>query len=367
MDETARRIGERVRAFIRDPAADAFEPLACTIFAYQYERCAPYRAFCDRRGVKPARVERWIDVPPIPAEAFAEVDLAAAPPVLTFRTSGTTRSESPRGAHLVADPSLYEEGLLAAFRFFVLPDRRRIRLLSLVPERAEQPESSLSYMACTLLRAVGDDESRTYTRDRRALLGALFAALQRASAENEPVLLFGTSLAFVPVLAAAREAGFRCVLPRGSRLVDTGGTKGARDAYDETALVRAYEETFGLPAWACVNEYGMTELLSQLYNDDLRYALVDESAVERGRPPDVRRDRKQAPHWLRARILDPDTLEDAAEGVLAYYDLANCHSALAVLTADLGTRVESGGFVLRGRRAGAASRGCSIAMDEWLG
>ena len=36
-----------------------FESWALRVFQHQYERNAPYRAFCDRRGVRPATVARW--------------------------------------------------------------------------------------------------------------------------------------------------------------------------------------------------------------------------------------------------------------------------------------------------------------------
>jgi hypothetical protein len=77
-----------------------FAPWALRIFAHQFERNPPYRAFCARRGVSPAGVARWEDVPPVPTAAFRRVDLACAPAETVFRTSGTTRADE-RGRHLV--------------------------------------------------------------------------------------------------------------------------------------------------------------------------------------------------------------------------------------------------------------------------
>jgi hypothetical protein len=368
VDETARRIGERVGAFIRDARSDEFERIALDVFAYQYEHVPPYRAFCDRRGQTPSDARSWREIPAVPAEAFAEVAFHSSPSDLVFETSGTTRGGGGRGEHHVADPGLYVLSLLTAFRRFVLPDRDRIRMLSLVPSVDEEPRSSLSYMACTLLAECGDSESRTYTHAHRVLFGAFFAALERSSALGEPVLLFGTTSAFVNVLRTATDAGLRCLLPQGSRLVDTGGHKGKDQPFDDGELVRLYGEVFGIPSWACANEYGMTELLSQMYNDDLRCVLAGERSprpAAAGSERGVRREVKYAPHWIRPRILDPGTLAEAEEGILAYVDLANVHSVQAIATADLGRRTASG-FVLLGRRSGAGARGCSIAMDEWL-
>jgi len=83
-----------------NPALD-FEGWALRVFAHQYERNAPYRTFCDRRGVTPRSVSAWDDVPAVPAAAFRRLDLACGPPEATFRTSGTTGGPDARGRHLV--------------------------------------------------------------------------------------------------------------------------------------------------------------------------------------------------------------------------------------------------------------------------
>ena len=113
-----------------------------------------------------------------------------------------------------------------------------------------------------------------------------------------------------------------------------------------------------MPFEAIVNEYGMTELLSQFY---------DVSAAETsGKTLEVRR--HVPPAWVRTRVLDPNTLSAlpiGEPGLLCHYDLANAGSVMAVLTEDLGVAVGDG-FRLLGRVQGAEPRGCSIAMDELL-
>src|SRR5690606_20539431 len=141
----------------------------------------------------------------------------------------------------------------------------------------------------------------------------------------------------------------------GSRLMDTGGYKGAGRDVPPDALRQAYRDRLGLPAHHCINEYGMTEMLSQLYDA----ALADHHAG-RTRPP-----RKAAPPWVRSVAVDPETLEPVppgATGLLRHLDLANIGSVAAIQTEDLG-RVDEQGLVLEGRAAGAPPRGCSIAMD----
>src|SRR5919198_805218 len=97
----------------RAPPPD-FAAWALSVFAHQFERNAPYRAFCARRGVTPATVARWEDVPAVPSAAFRRVDLACGPPEAVFRTSGTTGAGA-RGRHLVPHLALYRASALATF------------------------------------------------------------------------------------------------------------------------------------------------------------------------------------------------------------------------------------------------------------
>jgi hypothetical protein len=103
-----------------------------------------------------------------------------------------------------------------------------------------------------------------------------------------------------------------------------------------------------------VREYGMAELTSQCYTG----ALL-------GDDPDL----FVAPHWVRVRLLDPETLEEVpagAPGLVCLFDLGNLGSALHVLTEDLGV-AEGDGFRLLGRAAGAELRGCSLVVEELRG
>src|SRR5882724_9538040 len=122
-----------------------FAAWALRVFAHQFEHNAPYRAFCTRRGVTPATVARWEDVPAVPSAAFRQVDLACGPPEAVFSTSGTT-SAAARGRHLVPHLALYRASALATFARFVLPDAARLPCLSLVPPPALRPDSSLVQM-----------------------------------------------------------------------------------------------------------------------------------------------------------------------------------------------------------------------------
>jgi hypothetical protein len=322
-----------------------FESLALDLFQFQFERCEPYRRFCEARGRTPSTVVAWQEVPAVPAGAFKEVELRSFPKELeraTFRTSGT--SQVRRGELHLDTLELYEASLLPPIRRLLFPDLEegeRAELIVLAPSPAELPDSSLSHMFGCMLDAIGTDESR--------FAGDL--SLRDLEDAERPLTLCGTAFAFVHLLDGAGRAR----LPDGSRILETGGFKGRSREVSRDALYDAIEAKLGVPRGRIVNQYGMTELGSQFYDSVLR---------EPERPR-----RKLGPPWARVRIVDPVSGLDAppaSSGVIRIHDLANTGSVAAIETADLGRRIEDG-FEVLGREPGAEERGCSIAADLMLG
>jgi hypothetical protein len=140
--------------------------------------------------------------------------------------------------------------------------------------------------------------------------------------------------------------------------METGGFKGRSRTVSRDQLYGSLAARFGLPLERMVNEYGMTELLSQFYEPVLRnprsLALADRWHV--------------GPPWVRTQILDPATLGPVSAGhvgLLSHFDLANLDSVSAVLTEDLGEAFGNG-FRLQGRSSGAEPRGCSLSMEDLL-
>ncbi|HSJ23361.1 MAG TPA: hypothetical protein VK929_01675 [Longimicrobiales bacterium] len=341
---------------------ETFNRAALRVFAYQYERNAPYAAFCGRRGQSPATVDHWTDIPAVPTAAFKEVALVAgdaSAAEAVFRTSGTTQGQEKRGVHYIPDLLLYHFALIPNFAACVLPDGAELPMLSLIPPGAELPDSSLAHMVGVVLERLGATGGGYYaTTDAGIDDVGLVQRLREAAAAEQPVCILGTSFSFVHVLDRLAERDERVALPPGSRLMDTGGYKGRSREVGRDALLELYEAFLGIPPSHCVNEYGMTEMCSQFYDSSLR----DHSRGVTRQP------RKLVPPWVRTRVVDPETLEpvpSGGTGLLQHFDLANAGSVMAIQTEDLGIEVD-GGFQLLGRAPGAVPRGCSIAMDILL-
>lgn len=332
MDTLARKIAD----FIQNPPAvdvdAAFEALALALFARQYESCAPYRRLCDGSGRTPGTVERWQDIPAVPAQAFKVYDLSCAPlfqAAAVFHSSGTTGAQTSRHFFDVDALALYETGLRAGFHA-AFPARPNY-LWALMPSPEAAPHSSLSHMLGAL------NAERFFWDDDAALASAL-AGLA------EPIALFGTAFSYVQLFDGT-DQNWR--LPPGSLVIETGGFKGRTREVPREELYALFETRLGVPLHGCHSEYGMSEMASQFYGRGL-------DPVKRG------------PHWVRTRVIDPETDEDAAPqapGLLRHYDLANFNSVQALQTQDLGTLMPDG-FVLHGRAPDAEVRGCSLTVEE---
>lgn len=350
-------IVERVSRFVQSaPDIESFEELALAAFAFQFERIAPYRRLCEARGVTPASVAAWRQVPLVPAAAFKTLELAAAPAVEVFRSSGTTSGGAGelRSVHHHPYPDLYRQVIDASFPRFCLPhlaQGARLPILSLIPTRAQLPDSSLSFMADHLLARHGSPESTTAFGNRGVEVARARSWAGARQREGRPVLVLATAFALVQWLDGLDRLDLRFRLPPGSVLFETGGFKGRTTEISREELLRRTGERLGVPAGQVVREYGMTELTSQCYTRALY-----------GEDPDL----FVAPPWVRVRILDPETLEEAPAGkpgLIAVFDLANLGSAVHLLTEDLGV-TDGMGFRLLGRAAGAELRGCSLVVEE---
>lgn len=347
---------------------DVFDRWARRVFAHQFETNAVYAAYVRKRGVTPSTVAHWSEIPWVPASAFKAVPLVSGDSSQVqrvFRTSGTTGA-GRRGEHHVLDLDLYKHSLIPNMRRHLYgegeaPSRP---ILALTPAPSRVPESSLSFMLGTALDVLSGGEGGFFvTEDGVIDTVGLSEALLEATAHGTPILLAGTAFAFVHWLEWLQERNAGFDLPPGSVIMETGGFKGRSRVLERPEFYASLSESHGVPVEGIVNEYGMTELLSQFYDGtvyDGRGAATPEVTLEARR--------HVPPPWVRTRVLDPTTLSalpDGEPGLLCHYDLANAGSVMAVLTEDLGVAFDDG-FRVLGRAQGAEPRGCSLAMDDLL-
>lgn len=359
------------------PEEERFNRLALAVFAYQFAANAPYQRYCERRGITPARLTRWQEIPAVATDAFKEAPLTCFPveqAAAVFITSGTTL-QAKRGTHYLRSLDLYRAAALPNFVAHLLPDAARMPAVILAFSPDDMPRSSLSHMfgmvvaqltsnrnpAAAALATAGDrGDGRTYFVGPAGVdIEGAAARLSELAGAGQPVLLMGTAFAFVHLLDHLAERGRTIPLPPGSRIMDTGGYKGRSRALPKDDLYDLYDAVLNVPPSHIVNEYGMTEMSSQFYDGGLRRATAGDPATPR---------RKVVPPWVRTVVVDPQTLQPlpaGQTGLLRHHDLANLDSVAALQTADLGHTVGPG-FEITGRAAGAEARGCSLAVEELL-
>ncbi len=350
---------ERTPAFAAEQNDEPrFGQLALEVFAYQYEHNEPYRRLCDRRGQTPHTIQRWQDIPPVTTSSFKALPLFCHNPdqaAHVFHTSGT--SQDRPGKHYFLDLDLYRAGSMKAFSAACLPDREKLPFLLIGPSAEFFPHSSLGQMYSWCLQYVGTPGSVTVFSPDGLDVARVRSWLQQQAESNQPVMILATSLALIElVLALEQEEGPR-PLPAGSRILDTGGTKGRTHTIPRQELIRRTTELFDLPPAMLFNEYGMTEMSSQYYHT----AFLAERFGDRD-------DRHFAPPWLRSMACDPETLAPLPEGstgILRHFDLLNLDSVAMLQTEDLG-QVVGRSLKLLGRLPGSEPRGCSLLSEEIL-
>lgn len=328
----------------------AFNHFAMRIHAAQRATNPVLRRFWDASPGGPAAF--WHGIPPVPAAAFRDTPIVPGTPELVFRTSGTTGGGGSRGEHHVLSLALYRAAARANYRRHLMRGAGRLRVLSLIPGPRAVPDSSLSTMA-GFIAAERDVAGTVWAFDPEG--GVDVGAVREAAAAGEPMLLLTTAFALVHLVDAVGREPVR--FPQGSRMMETGGFKGRVAEVDRATLYGRAERALGIPASSIVNEYGMTELLSQAYDGVAGTAPPLPARVHR------------FPPWVRTRALDPATLAPlppGEPGLLAHFDLANAGSVCHILTEDLGHTTDGGGLRLLGRATGATPRGCSLAAESFL-
>lgn len=351
-----------------DPAP--FDGIALDLFAWQYANNAPYRQFCEAKGISPASVVTWSDIPAFPTESFKTdfvMSFPAEQAVMAQMTSGTTANK--RG--MIFRDEIGRDLVFAANRVmtgaWLFPDfaaGQRCRILILAPS----PE-----MAPSMGMAIGMEQTRVHfgTDDSRFLLEhsgldirGLVDALARAEATGVPVAMIGSTSAFVYFLQACKKKGIGFSLPPGSRIGDGGGYRGRFGELTQEDYFALALQVLAIPASHCVNVLGMAETATNYFDNVLRDVVLPSSVKAGGRRL------RFPPPWARVQAVATDTLDALPHGkigLLRHFDVANLPTVIAVQTDNLGFTDVSGGFQIVGRAKLENGRVASLPSEKVVG
>ncbi len=356
-------IYDQVLKFIHRPEAESFERIALEVFRHQFETIGAYRRYCEQLGIKADAVRSVDDIPAVSNVAFKYADLAMEgaaqlSDAAVFLTSGTTQGRERRGRHIVARPGIYRASAIAHLRAMIFPAARRMAMLAMHPTADVMPESSLSAMISWSIEEFASGAYLAAASRDSVDVAAAIAFLRECETRREPVCIMGTTAAFAALFSALSGREMKLRLAQGSRMMDTGGAKGQAVPMQASEMIARAGEMLAIAPALVINEYGMTELCSQLYDATSFNCRGLSDAQERFKIP---------PPWLLVTARDPVTMRPMAEGeigMLTFFDLANVGSVSAVMTEDLGF-VERGRIRVLGRAAGGEARGCALGIGQF--
>lgn len=326
----------KLSKLIFDPSIIFFEK-AKAVFHYQAEHNPVYRVFSKHfisDGKSPEHIE---DIPLLPIRAFKDALLITdgLEPELIFRSSGT--GSMSRSKHPVAEADLYRRSILHGFsQYFNSED---FTLLCYTPGYSDNPESSLLWMLKYLVDLDVQELSKFLPLNQPLRQTELLNAAQG----DRIIILFGAAFGLLDLIEMGSDP-----LPERAHIIETGGMKTHRREMGKTELRQRISSGFDIPPDHIHSEYGMCELLSQLY------AIGGEWF--------------ESPGWVHASVRDPNNpsrvCDVGEEGKIGVIDLANLYSCSFILTEDRGVMNDEGEISVLGRWHSAALRGCNFLIDR---
>ncbi len=173
----------------------------------------------------------------------------------------------------------------------LFPDARRMAMLAMHPTADAMPESSLSAMISWCIEEFATGTHLAAASRERVDVAAAIAFLGDCEARREPVCIMGTTAAFAALFSELGSRGSKLRLAAGSRMMDTGGAKGQAVPMQASEVIARATELLAIAPAMVINEYGMTELCSQLYDatsfncpgvSDSEEQVQDSAAVDAG-------------------------------------------------------------------------------------
>ena len=351
VDQVISRVTDFIRVFGLEPEVREQEFGQIALELYDLHR--KYNPVYSKYDI--GELDDWRRIPLMPISEFKNNDVGLVIsdrmpfPGVEFHSSGTTQRDKSK--HRMYDTETYRVSIARAFDMMVtekgpLP---QFRVVLLSPSL---PHSSLYYMMSYVaeLYDYRGVREQFFQFDDRTKVEQLLDGLRE---EENPVILFGTSLAFYDFMESV--SGLESLtLPEGSILIETGGWKGRDISLTPTQLTSKTGEFFGLNGWNLIREYSMSEISSQLYTWDNKEV------------PNY-----YAPHWLNYRLVDPLTQTEVPHGesgIIGFVDLANVWSCPFILTEDMGLDYTGSmgidTLVLQGRAVNAPEKGCSLTYAQ---
>jgi hypothetical protein len=306
-------------------------------------------------------VDSHLGVPEfIPMRAFrsdAERVWAPVEKLRIFLSSGTTSGPERRSRSVFSHEGLlfYRAESIAAY-LSALETRAQSfsanfldsPIFSLIPPPDVWPDSSLSQMLAWFAKfwptTYAHAENLSTTKEQ----------LQALAQSKVPVVIWGTGFHFVNLFD---DQTFQVKLPKGSIVIETGGTKGKSRSVTRPELYDMISRGFGLEHADIISEYGMCELAAQAWDTPKKISTDLKERVFR------------FPWWVNVAVMSkPNASDQSGVGALTIFDPLRIDlPGLALQTEDLAQLNPDQSFTLLGRVPTAPLKGCSLNVESVKG
>ena len=315
---------------------DQFDDFALELAQFQASHNPIYRAYLKARKIEVTSIQKVEDIPFLPIQFFKNSLVYCGNPysaAQVYSSSGTTGAITSK--HLLWSEEFYLHHAQGLFEqaYGPLSD---FHVLALLPAYLERPGSSLVAMASHFIKESKSEASGFYLYNQQELL----QQLSTLASGRRKVLLLGVTFALLD-LADSKEPfeGFPNLI-----VMETGGMKGRRR---EMIRQEVHEQLCSFFQVTSIHsEYGMTELLSQVYSKG--------------------NGKYEVPTCMRVLLRDlNDPLSPASrsQGGINLIDLGNFHSCAFLETQDIGRWDEQGFLEVLGRFDHSELRGCNLLVQ----
>jgi len=310
-----------------------FERRALELFHFQATLNPVYANFLHLLNVAPHSIQSVADIPFLPIEVFKyhDVKTGVFQPEIVFSSSGTTGQSSSR--HIIRDLDVYERAFMSSF-YQAYGNPSEYCFLGLLPSYLERSGSSLIWMTERLIQKSRYAQSGFYLNNHAELA----RTLELNESQSISTILLGVTFGLLDFAEAFPMSLHHTIV------METGGMKGRREELTREEVHEILTRAFHTSV--IHSEYGMTELMSQVYS--LGDGLF------------------KHPPWMRIVARDTtDPLSSAARsssGGLNIIDLMNVDSCAFIATSDLGKTFPDGAFRVIGRFDQSDVRGCNLMV-----
>lgn len=310
-----------------------FDSILNNVFYFQKTYNPLYKEFLELIGKSALIPQSLSEIPFCPISVFKHHCVQSGQwsnPERIFKSSGTMGA---RSRHYVRNMELYQTNAQRIFEMNFGPIDNYY-FIGLLPNYLENQDSSLIAMV-------------DYFMSSSALGGKyclnnydeLFEIIERNKLKQIKTILFGVSFALLDYVDD--NTHFNC---DHLTVIETGGMKKFAREITKSELYETLRKSFS-GSMIC-SEYGMTELLSQLYSIDTPFLKMNDR--------------------LRIVITDPidpmSVLSANQKGRINIIDLANIDSLSFIATDDLGVINDLGELNVLGRIDNSDLRGCNYLI-----